>query len=60
MAVTNTATTAGVYPTSVVLRVIDRTRADETRRAFAVELVLIGLRIVGTFRTFFQASAPRT
>jgi hypothetical protein len=53
MAVTNTATTAGVC-------VIDRTRADETRRAFAVELVLIGLRIVGTFRTFFQASAPRT
>ncbi len=42
----------------VVLHVIYRNRAYETRRAFTIALVLIGLGVVGTCPTFFQAFAP--
>lgn len=41
-----------------ILHVIYRARAFETRRALTVSLVLIGLGVLGTFPTFFQAFAP--
>jgi hypothetical protein len=41
-----------------VLHVVYRKSAYETRRAFAIALVLIGLGVLGTFPTFFQAFAP--
>jgi hypothetical protein len=41
-----------------VLHVVYRHRAKETRRAFEITLVLIGLGVLGTFPTFFQAFAP--
>lgn len=42
----------------VVLHMVYRDKAFETRRALAVALVLIGLGILGTFPIFFQAFAP--
>ncbi|MGB2758040.1 MAG: hypothetical protein WBD02_10330 [Acidimicrobiia bacterium] len=41
-----------------VLHVAYRSRAYETRRALIIAFVLIGLGVVGTFPTFFQAFAP--
>jgi hypothetical protein len=41
-----------------VLHLIYRHRAYETLRALAIALVLIGLGVLGTFPTFFQAFAP--
>ena len=41
-----------------ILHVIYRKSALETRRAFTISLVLIGLGVIGTFPTFFQAFAP--
>jgi hypothetical protein len=38
-----------------VLHVVYRRRSSETRRALTVSLVLIGLGVIGTFPTFFQA-----
>lgn len=38
-----------------VLHVVYRRRPYETRRALAIALVLIGLGVLGTFPTFFQA-----
>jgi hypothetical protein len=40
-----------------VLHAIYRNRPYETRRAFTIALVLIGVGVVGTFPTFFQAFA---
>lgn len=40
-----------------VLHVMLRQRPYETRRALVVSLVLIGVGVVGTFPTFFQAFA---
>jgi hypothetical protein len=42
----------------VVLHMVYRDKAFETRRALTVALVLIGLGILGTFPIFFQAFAP--
>lgn len=39
----------------VVLHVALRTRPYETRRAFVVSMVLVGVGVLGTFPTFFQA-----
>ncbi len=41
-----------------VLHVVYRNRSLETRRAFAIALVLIGVGVLGTFPTFFQSFAP--
>jgi hypothetical protein len=41
-----------------VLHLIYRHRAYETLRALTIALVLIGLGVLGTFPTFFQAFAP--
>jgi len=41
-----------------VLHVLYRHTALESRRALWVSLVLIGLGVVGTFPTFFQAFTP--
>jgi hypothetical protein len=38
-----------------VLHVVYRRKPYETRRALTIALILIGLGIVGTFPTFFQA-----
>lgn len=38
-----------------VLHIVYRRKAYETRRALIISLILIGLGIVGTFPTFFQA-----
>ena len=40
-----------------VLHFVMRAKPYETRRAMAISLVLIGLGVVGTFPTFFQAFA---
>ncbi|MBC9821231.1 hypothetical protein [Terrabacter sp. MAHUQ-38] len=42
----------------VVLHVIFRDRAFESRTALTVALVLIALGVLGTFPTFFQLFAP--
>jgi hypothetical protein len=42
----------------IVLHVVYRSRPFETRRALTISLVLIGLGVLGTFPTFFQAFAP--
>jgi len=41
-----------------VLHATLRTRAVETRRALIIAVVLIGLGVIGTFPTFFQAFSP--
>lgn len=41
-----------------VLHMVLREKPFETRRALTICLVLVGLGIVGTFPTFFQAFAP--
>jgi hypothetical protein len=41
-----------------VLHMVYRNRAVESRRELAASLVLIGLGVLGTFPTFFQAFAP--
>jgi hypothetical protein len=41
----------------VALHLVYRTRPYETRRALAFALVLVGLGVLGTFPTFFQAFA---
>lgn len=38
-----------------VLHVVYRRKPYETRRALTISLILIGLGVVGTFPTFFQA-----
>ena len=40
-----------------ILHVMLRQRPYETRRALVVSLVLVGVGVVGTFPTFFQAFA---
>jgi hypothetical protein len=40
-----------------ILHAAYRTKAYETRRAFAIAAALIGLGVIGTFPTFFQAFA---
>ena len=40
-----------------VLHVLYRNKPYETRRAFIVAVVLVGLGVLGTFPTFFQAFA---
>ncbi len=40
-----------------VLHVVLRNRPFETRRALTIALVLVGLGVLGTFPTFFQAFA---
>jgi hypothetical protein len=40
-----------------VLHVVYRGKPYETRRAFTIAVVLIGLGVLGTFPTFFQAFA---
>lgn len=40
-----------------VLHVVYRNRPYETRKALTIALVLVGLGVVGTFPTFFQAFA---
>jgi hypothetical protein len=42
----------------VVLHLVYRTKPYETRRAFTIAVVLVGLGVLGTFPTFFQAFAP--
>jgi hypothetical protein len=42
----------------VILHTIYRSRPYETRRAFIIAMVLVGLGVLGTFPTFFQAFAP--
>jgi hypothetical protein len=42
----------------VVLHLVYRRTAFETRRALAIALILIALGVVGTFPTFFEAFAP--
>ena len=42
----------------VVLHFAMRRSRTETRGALVISLVLIGLGIIGTFPTFFQAFAP--
>ncbi|PWU45609.1 hypothetical protein DLE60_26420 [Micromonospora globispora] len=39
----------------VVLHLVYRNKPYETRRALTIALILIGLGVVGTFPTFFQA-----
>lgn len=41
-----------------VLHLVYRGRPYETRRAFGIAMVLVGLGVLGTFPTFFQAFAP--
>lgn len=41
-----------------VLHVVLRKTAYESRKALTIALVLIGLGVLGTFPTFFQAFAP--
>ena len=41
----------------VILHVVYRGKPAETRRAFAIAVVLVGLGVLGTFPTFFQAFA---
>lgn len=41
-----------------ILHVVYRTKPYETRRAFTIAVVLLGLGVLGTFPTFFQAFAP--
>lgn len=41
----------------VVLHLIYRGKPSETRRAFTIAVVLVGLGVLGTFPTFFQAFA---
>ena len=38
-----------------ILHVIYRNKPSETRRAFMIAVVLVGLGVLGTFPTFFQA-----
>jgi hypothetical protein len=40
-----------------VLHVVYRGKPYETRRAFIIAVVLVGLGVLGTFPTFFQAFA---
>ena len=40
-----------------VLHVVYRDKPFETRRALTISLILIGLGVLGTFPTFFQAFA---
>lgn len=42
----------------VVLHVVYRTKPYETRRALIIAVVFVGLGVLGTFPTFFQAFAP--
>ena len=42
----------------VTLHTVYRGRPYETRRAFIIAMVLVGLGVLGTFPTFFQAFAP--
>jgi hypothetical protein len=42
----------------VVLHIIYRDKPFETRRALIIALIFIGLGVIGTFPTFFQAFAP--
>lgn len=41
-----------------VLHVVYRGKAVESRKALTIGLVLVGLGVLGTFPTFFQAFAP--
>ena len=41
----------------LVLHTAYRNRAYETRNALVIALVLVGLGVIGTFPTFFQAFA---
>lgn len=41
-----------------VLHVVYRNKPSETRQAFTIAAVLVGLGVLGTFPTFFQAFAP--
>jgi hypothetical protein len=41
-----------------VLHVVYRGKPYETRRAFTIAVVLVGLGVLGTFPTFFQAFTP--
>ncbi len=41
----------------LVLHLLYRGKPQETRRAFTIALVLVGLGVLGTFPTFFQAFA---
>ena len=38
-----------------ILHIVYRSKPYETRRAFIIALVLVGLGVLGTFPTFFQA-----
>lgn len=40
-----------------ILHTIYRGKPYETRRAFTIAMVLVGLGVLGTFPTFFQAFA---
>ena len=40
-----------------ILHVVYRGKPAETRRAFTIAVVLVGLGVLGTFPTFFQAFA---
>jgi len=40
-----------------ILHVVYRSKPYETRRAFIIAVVLVGLGVLGTFPTFFQAFA---
>ena len=40
-----------------ILHVVYRGKPYETRRAFTIAVVLVGLGVLGTFPTFFQAFA---
>jgi len=42
----------------VVLHLVYRNKAVESRKALTISLVLIGLGVLGTFPIFFQAFAP--
>jgi hypothetical protein len=42
----------------VVLHIMYRNKAVESRKALTISLVLIGLGVLGTFPIFFQAFAP--
>lgn len=41
----------------LILHLVYRKRPYETRRAFMISIVLVGLGVLGTFPTFFQAFA---
>lgn len=41
----------------VILHLVYRGKPYETRRAFTIAVVLVGLGVLGTFPTFFQAFA---